>query len=316
MSQDAKKTISASLSKQQAGTQIKKVMDKRETIIDLLHKYKSEFSKALPKAGLNTERFTRMACTVVSGSPALQECTPMSIIMSVLQGATMGLEVNTPVGHCYLVPYKGKAALIIGYTGYIELAYRSGKLANINANVVREGDEFEYAYGLNEKLRHVPAQKRGQLTHAYAYFKTTAGASSFIVLTREDIDKHRAMSKAPDGPAWHDNYEAMAQKTAIRMLAKFFPKSAEVQRAMTIDNIADQGKALDIDMLDGEGDFKPMPTDAEVSSNAPPESGPVGLSWTEKIYGAKVQGDMMDIVKGIEEDSTLTPEQQANKLPE
>ena len=46
--------------------------------------------------------------------------------------------------------------------GLLDLAYRSGEVSTVMAQVVYENDEFEYSFGLEPKLVHRPAlENRG-----------------------------------------------------------------------------------------------------------------------------------------------------------
>ncbi|MFQ9380722.1 MAG: recombinase RecT [Escherichia coli] len=55
---------------------------------------------------------------------------------------------------------KKNVQLIIGYRGMIDLARRSGQIASLSARVVREGDEFNFEFGLDEKVNTPPRRKR------------------------------------------------------------------------------------------------------------------------------------------------------------
>ncbi|AJE01601.1 hypothetical protein LW89_21395 [Salmonella enterica subsp. enterica serovar Paratyphi A] len=51
----------------------------------------------------------------------------------------------------------------------IDLARCSGQIASLSARVVREGDDFSFEFGLEEKLVHRPGENEdAQVTHVYA----------------------------------------------------------------------------------------------------------------------------------------------------
>ena len=61
---------------------------------------------------------------------------------------------------------------LIGYKGLIRLARNSGEVSSLVAHEVCENDEFDFEWGLNEKLVHKPAAgERGEITHFYAVAK-------------------------------------------------------------------------------------------------------------------------------------------------
>ena len=104
-----------------------------------------EIKKALPSV-ITPERFTRIVLSAISVNPKLGQCTPQSFLGAMMTSAQLGLEVNTPLGQAYVLPYnnKGKmeAQFQLGYKGLIDLAYRSGEVEVIQAHVVYENDEF------------------------------------------------------------------------------------------------------------------------------------------------------------------------------
>jgi len=108
---------------------------------------------------------------------------------------------------------------------------------SISAHCVYENDEFEFEYGLNEKLSHKPNMDgdRGDMVAVYAVAKFKDGGYAFVVLSKSDIEKIRKRSKSPESGPWITDYEAMARKTAIKQLCKYLPLSIEVQRALVSD---------------------------------------------------------------------------------
>jgi len=208
---------------------------------ELLEGNKEQIARALPRH-LTPERMIRVALTAYKTTPALQKCDPISIASAIMEAAQLGLEPDGVLGHAYLVPYGSRCQLIPGYKGLCELAYRSGKVTKIAAEVVRENDWFEYEYGLDERLKHIPAdQDRGAVTHVYAYYKMTGGGSAFNVLSVQDVEDVRKSSRAANNGPWVTHWDEMAKKTCIRRLLKLAPLSVEVARAVAIDEYAEAG---------------------------------------------------------------------------
>lgn len=124
---------------------------------------------------------------------------------------------------------------VIGYQGYIELAYRSGRVKSIYAHAVHEGDDFAYELGLNKTLRHVPTGAPGAaFTHSYCVAHLDGSDPLFVVLRKHDVEARRA--RGASGPAWRSDYDAMAMKSAVRALWPFLPKSAEMALATEVDS--------------------------------------------------------------------------------
>lgn len=193
---------------------------------------------------IDPQKFARIALTAIRKNPLLQQATQASLLGSIMACAQLGLEPHGPLGHAYLVPFRHnnevEVQLIIGYQGMIQLALRSGMVASISAQVVREGDLFSYEYGTNEHLTHRPGKEKGEITHAWALAKLVTGGAPFVVLDIDQVEEARNRSKSGAGPKpkgpWATDYEAMARKTAVRRLFKWLPSSVEVRGALGADS--------------------------------------------------------------------------------
>ena len=119
------------------------------------------------------QRFVASITSAVAVNPALQECTPPTIIAGALLGESLNLSPSPQLGQYYLVPFKVKAKgpdgkqlyqtdaagnkvldangkwipvtetraqFVLGYKGYIQLAIRSGQYSDIDVMEIREGE--------------------------------------------------------------------------------------------------------------------------------------------------------------------------------
>lgn len=201
-----------------------------------------EIAKALPSV-ITPERFTRMVMTAISTNPKLAECTPASFIGAMMCAAQAGVEPNSSLGQAWLIPYRNKGVMEVqfqlGYKGLLDLAYRSGEVEVIQAHVVYKNDTFECEYGLDPKLRHIPADKdRGEAIKVYAVFKTKSGGYGFEVMSMEDVKAHaQKYSKAySDGfSPWKTSFEEMAKKTVLKKVLKLCPMKTDFVRVMAQD---------------------------------------------------------------------------------
>ena len=242
------------------------------SIPDMVKALAPELKKALPSA-ITPERFTRIALSALNNTPQLQQCTPMSFIAALLNAAQLGLEVNTPLGLAYLIPYKNKGQLEcqfqIGYKGLITLAYRNGNMQTIQAQTVYENDEFEYELGLEPKLVHKPALKnRGNLLLVYALWKAKNGGFGFEVMSKEDIDIHArkySQSFSSSYSPWKTNYEEMAKKTVIKKCLKYAPVKSDF--VMQVSNDETVKSELSVDMSEIANEQEPV-IDAEYNEVA------------------------------------------------
>ena len=249
---ELKKTVAAQASASSASSAAQPptvAAPKEDTLRNFFDLNRKEFAAVIP-AAVSVDRLMRLALTAVRRTPQLLTCSMPSIAGAVMQGVSLGLEINTPLQHAYLIPFKDNKAMtteaqfVIGYQGYIELMYRSGKIKSVYASEVYEKDVFSYLFGTEEHLKHIqsplPPSKRGSITHFYAYAHLLAGGSRFVVLTVEEINKvrddHSSGYRAnPSLSPWTTDYAAMGCKTAVRELQKWLPKSAEQARAIEAD---------------------------------------------------------------------------------
>lgn len=206
------------------------------TMQGLIQAMEPQIRKALPSV-ITPERFTRMVLTALSSTPKLQTCTPQSFLGAMMQAAQLGVEPNTPLGQAYLIPYGNVCQFQLGYKGLIDLAYRSGEVSSIQAHEVHEGDEFSFEYGLEPKLKHIPAQKdRGNVIMYYAVLKLKNGGVGFEVMSREDVEKFAMKkSKAYRSGPWQTDFDEMAKKTVLKKVLKYAPLKTEFARAVATD---------------------------------------------------------------------------------
>src|SRR5262249_40295157 len=87
-----------------------------------------------------------------------------------------------------------------------------------------------------EQLRHEPMLygDRGDKVLVYAYARFKNGRVAYKPIHRDDVLKRKKASRAQSGP-WTSWEDEMWLKTAIRMLAKTMPLSAEVMGAIERD---------------------------------------------------------------------------------
>ena len=55
---------------------------------------------------IQADRFIRISIAALRKNPKLAECDKGSFMGALLLAAQLGLEPNSPTGHCYLIPYK------------------------------------------------------------------------------------------------------------------------------------------------------------------------------------------------------------------
>ena len=115
----------------------------------------------------------------------------------------------------------------------MKLARRSGEIATIQAEVVREGDTFHWRLGMDAALEHQPkADASAPMTHAWALAKFKDGSYQFTVMRATEIEGIRLRSKSKDDGPWKTDTAEMWKKTAIRRLCKMLPLTVEIEQAI------------------------------------------------------------------------------------
>jgi len=206
----------------------------KKPVLALVSGMETQFKRALP-THFSPERFTRICLTAISKNPKLAECSQDSLLGSLLMFAQLGLEPNTPLGHAYLVPFKGEVTPIIGYKGYLDLAYRTGNFETIDVHAVYECDHFEYELGLDPMLIHKPGRpekgkSKGDPIYFYAFYKLKNGGKRFRVWARDECLEHgRKHSVSFNGKSspWQQHTDAMCRKTVLKDLLALAPMSPE-----------------------------------------------------------------------------------------
>lgn len=242
-----------------------------KVVRQMLEQRREAIAAVLPKH-LTADRMLRVTLGAIARTPQLQECTVNSLVRSVVVAAQLGLDPSGTLGEGYLVPYRNnnsgvkEAQFIPGYRGLISLARRTGEVEWIEARVVYEGDDFEYELGYEPVLRHKPPKlgsDRGQVLGAYAVARHVDGRKWLDVMSKDEIEKVRAVSRAATseyGP-WVNHWGEMARKTVARRLFKQLP----------LDDLDERDVAV-IEAGDADADLptlaRPTMTDQEAAVHA------------------------------------------------
>ncbi len=236
------------------------IEEKIATVRDMLFSkgMQQQLRMALPKH-VSAERLARLAMTAIRKTPKLLDCSRESLFGAIMEAGQLGLEIGTQ-GHAWLVPYGKEVTLLIGYRGMADLAWRSDKIRKFSARVVREGDLFSYAYGLDEDLVHVEAdeQDQGEITHFYSTLHTTNGGKMFDVMTVSAVEALRDRSRSSKSGPWATDFDEMGKKCPFRRMLKLGPCSTELRRAITLDEQGELG------MSEGLGEAIDITPDNEV----------------------------------------------------
>lgn len=239
-----------------------------------------QIAKVLP-AHMTAERMARVAITAMMRTPDLAKCTQASFFKCLLDLSSWGLEPDGRRAH--LIPFKNsktnttECQLILDYKGIVELCFRSGYVRNIHADVVRDGDVFEF--NLGKVTRHIPwaflqkdlrRPEAGEIIAAYCVVEMKDESTKYEVMTREEIDSIRRRSRAGTSGPWVTDFSEMAKKTVFKRASKWLPLSAEIAEAFDKDYdrfepIQNQPKAtaFSVDLLTSPSESEPDSSPSE-----------------------------------------------------
>lgn len=194
-----------------------------------------QFALALPKH-LTPDRFVRVALTAMTRNPKLAQCDQPSFFAALLTLSQLGLEPDGRLAH--LIPFNNRkrgvveCQLIVDYKGLVDLAMRSGNVANIHADKVCDKDVFEFDRGEIKKHTINFRESRGEAYAYYALVRFRDGTEKAEVMTRDEVEAIRKRSRAGgDGP-WVTDFDEMAKKTVFRRLSKWIQLSPEFHEAL------------------------------------------------------------------------------------
>lgn len=205
-----------------------------------------ELMRALPDPKM-TERFKRVAWSSISRNPDLLNADRRSLYSSCMDAAQLGLVVDPILGEAYLVVFKGRVQLIVGYKGLLKLARQSGEISSIDVDTIHEHDQVTLRAGdISEFTIETNWMDRGEIIGAYAIAHFKDGGIQRSIMTLQQIEAIRKAAFSGNSPAWKNHYGEQCKKTAFRRLAKMLPMSTEAQKALDLEDAVDDGKAAKI----------------------------------------------------------------------
>ena len=227
-------------------TSVKQYLEKDE----ILNKFKQLLGK-------KTIPFITSVIQLSSSNELLKRSDPISLINAAITAATLDLPLNQNLGFAYIIPFNSKegtkAQFLIGYKGFIQLALRSGQFKTIAATPIYQGQivnqnpltgfEFDFSVQSDKLIGYA------------AYFELLNGFSKTFFMTINQLKSHAnkySQTYKKNFGVWHDDFDAMAQKTVLKiLLSKYAPLSVEMQKAVIFDqSIINDPDTLDVDYID------------------------------------------------------------------
>ena len=163
-----------------APDKLRKIMRSPETF--------SRFAEILGQH--NASAYITSVVLAVANNDQLQQCSIASIITAAARAATLRLSCDPSLKQAHMVPFKGKATLVVGHKGYFDMAQRTGKYRVLNDFRVFEGQDV-----VEDQLRgtiEITGQRASDTVIGYGfYFEMLNGTTKAMTTTSADIYARR-----------------------------------------------------------------------------------------------------------------------------
>lgn len=220
----------------------------------------------------NAGAYISSALLAVANNDRLQKCRPDSIAVSALRAATLRLSCDPGIGEAYLVPFKDRATLVIGYKGLRSMAIRTGKYRFLNVATIFEGQEV-IEDQLTGAIRIEGKPKSERVLGRVAYFQLTNGFEKSLYMTTEEIHQHaKRYSKSYNfnDSVWQaykvgEKDNPMEMKTPLRLLIQRWGYLDAQDRVNAgLNREEDDGEVIDAEEYD-------VPSPEDVTPEPEPE---------------------------------------------
>lgn len=208
----------------------------------------AKLDQALP-VNVTLDRFVRVTLTAVQTNPELITADRGTLYNSVIRCAQDGLLPDGREAALVIFTVKGEKRVqylpMIGGLRKVAAKHR----VNLTAFVVYKEDDFDYQLGIDPFVRHKPPkldEPRGEPIGAYAVATDSEGRKYLEVMSRQEIEQVRAVSRAATsqyGP-WVNWWGEMARKTVGRRLFKQLPLADLDEPSARLLDAADEDASL------------------------------------------------------------------------
>lgn len=209
----------------------------RKGVEDMLAKMGGEIhSIAAKNVQQSFDTWTQRALVEISNRdelrPVLQSREGIfSVYKALAKASQIGIQIGGQFPQAYLVPYQGRASLIVTAEGYAFAAVHGpGAVLCSVPELVEVYDKdsvlIDKAAGT---IRHTfdAFKDRGKLVGYYMRLEYRDGHVEAATITREEVEKIEAAYSSKNSPAFSKSAEAMHRKTAAKQLLKKPVREAE-----------------------------------------------------------------------------------------
>lgn len=247
-----------------------------ENIIQIVNSAKDQFIKVQSDKTINFEGEANFACqTLLANEYALKIALSNkdALLRSIKNLSAIGISLNPAKKQAYLVPRNNQICLDISYMGLMDLATATGAVLWVQADVVREKDQFEIV-GLGKEPihKHNPFSKdRGEIVGAYVTAKTKDGDYLTDCMSIDEINAIKARSQAVKSgktTPWNTDPVEMYKKTVVKRAYKYWPRNERLESAIHyLNNEGGEGLVVDEIKVDQDANAKLKLAKSPLSEN-------------------------------------------------
>ncbi len=221
------------------------------TFYDVIDGAKHQFNEILKAddTGVDWERESVFAYQMLTKNSFIMDIAkknPSAVKLAIINVAAIGLTLNPATHYAYLVPRAGEICLDISFRGLIKIATDSGSIKWCKAELVYQGDTFDYLGPTTMPLFKSAdpfREESGTLTNLLGAFCIAETADSVILVEKMSITeltkiRDEASKAAKKGP-WATYPGEMAKKCVIKRAQKTWPMTCRherIQQAVEIVN--------------------------------------------------------------------------------
>lgn len=210
------------------------VAERFKSIYKVMNGGKTDIAEAKYEA----EKFHFMK--LIQDTPALQQCSKLSLYGCFLDMAVNGLSFDKSMKHAYVVSFntnagtkqapkwEKRATLMISGYGELHMRVRQGQIKHAdNPILVYEGDHFQHGTKNGQVfLEHVATfpRKSDKIIACYLKIQRNDDTVDYKVLGIDEVLKFRDFSKDPNSLAWTSGLPGMVQAKTMKHAFRSYPK--------------------------------------------------------------------------------------------
>lgn len=165
-----------------------------------------------------------------NGNPALEVCTRDSIANALLDMVVQGLSPAKKQG--YFIVYGNNLNFMRSYFGTMAVTKRLNGVEDIFAQVIYEGDDFEFTIqkGTKKIVKHSQKLENidiNKIVGAYCTIIYGDGKEFTEIMTKKQIDQAWSKTKMKSNSVHREFPEEMAKRTVINRTCKLFANTSD-----------------------------------------------------------------------------------------